>query len=60
MTNFQMAVAYFFATSFGFTALWMIFGYLSKCPRDTDIEDWEWPRLPRTPEQIAREGRRED
>lgn len=60
MTNFQMAVAYFFAASFGFGVLWAIFGDLSKRPRDNDIEDWEWPRLPRTLEQIVREGSHED
>jgi len=53
MTNFQMAVAYFFAASFGFGILWAIFVYLSKRPDDHGIEDWQ--RMPRTPEQIVRE-----
>jgi len=60
MTNFQMAVAYFFVTSFGFGILWAIFGFLNKKPDDHGIKDWECPRLPRTLEQIVREGNHED
>ena len=55
--SFATFVFWFLVGSAVAIVLWIFAGLRRLRPEDDDIEDWQAPPLPRTPEDILRERR---